>query len=266
MTARLLKSYGLVIVVALAAAVLWFFRPGGVEGPRPEPVPPEGKGFDHGAFTAVLQRFVGPDGKIDYAGLRAHPEALDRYLGQLRATSPASAPHRFKTGDDRLAYYLNAYNAFVLAGVRDHCPLASVHDAYFGSGFFWRVAYLMGGQEVTLSDLETQHVAEVSRGHPGVHFVMVKGAAGFPPLERRAFSGEDVRERLEAAARRVAHDERFVRREGDKLLLSELFRWYVGDFDGDAVAWLRRYNPAAVEGKPRVEYLPFDWSLNGSCE
>lgn len=262
---RLLRSKWLVVVAAVLGVVLFWFRPGGVAGPRPEPVAPEGKDFDHGAFTAVLQAVVGPDGRVDYGKLRADPAPLDRYLGQLRAASPKNAPHRFKTHEDRLAYYLNAYNAFILAAVRDRCPLDSVREAYVGDGLFWRVSFLMGEAEVTLSTLESEHVREVAAHEPAVHFALVKGARGFPGLPQQAWSAADVRPRLAELARRVATNQDMVKRDGDVLQVSEIFQWYLADFGGDAVDWVKRVAPEVAEGATRVEYLPFDWSLNGTC-
>jgi hypothetical protein len=262
---RLMRSPWLVVLATAIGVVLFWFRPGGVEGPRPESVASEGKGFDHAAFTAVLSAVVGEDGRVDYGKLRADPAPLDRYLGQLRAASPASAPHRFKSDDDRLAYYVNAYNAFVLAAIRDHCPIQSVRDAYVGDGLFWRVSFLMGEEEVTLSTLESEHVRAVAAHEPTVHFALVKGAKGFPPLPRQAYTAEDVRPRLAELAHQVVRNPAMVQRTDGTLKASELFQWYLGDFGGDLVDYLKRVAPDLAEGTPKVEYVPFDWSLNGSC-
>lgn len=261
---QFLKSSWLVILAAVIMITLYWFRPAGVAGPQPAPVPPPELGFSHAAWTTVLEKVIKEDGAVDYAALQANRADLDRYLGQLRATSPASAPHRFKTDKARLAYYINAYNAFVMAGVLDVCPVASVQDAYFSGGFFWRVGYVMGESTVTLNTLDQELIREVFRHNGAIHFVLNKGAKSSPPLPRTAFEAEDVLDRLEAAAQRIVNDERFVRREGDTLHLSQLFEWYVGDL-GDAVAYVRKYNPRAAEGTPKVSYIPFDWALNGAC-
>jgi len=261
----MLKTYGLVGGATLLAIVLFWFRPGGVEGPRPEPQRPAGKGFTHGDLSAVLATVVAADGTVDYAALRATPGPLDAYLGQLRAVSPATAPHRFKTDDDRLAYYLNAYNAFMLATVRDHCPLTDVQSAYVGGGLFWRVSFLMGEERTTLSDLESERIRGVMQKRGAVHFAVVKGAKGFPALPTVAYEGDTIEAQLEALAQRVVADERFVKRDGDVLVVSRLFEWYLADFSGDPIAWIKVRKPDLAEGATSVRYVDFDWALNGGC-
>ncbi|MCA9538263.1 MAG: DUF547 domain-containing protein [Myxococcales bacterium] len=262
---RSLGSAWLVLLAAGIAVVLFWFRPGGVSGPRPEPVPVEGKGFEHSAFTKVLQAVVGADGRVDYAALRADPGPLDHYLGQLRAVGPGNAPHRFKTHDDRLAYYLNAYNAFMLAAVRDHCPITDVQSVYPGGGLFWRISFLIGEEEVTLSALESELIRGVMQRTPAAHFALIKAAKGFPPLPREAFESSTLHAQLDALVKNALTLPQIAHREGDVLKLSELFNWYAADFDPPEKEWLRARVPALVEGDPRVEYPPFDWSLNGDC-
>ena len=259
------KTYGLVGAATVLAVTLFWFRPGGVEGPRPSPVDPAGKGFSHAQLSEVLAAAVRPDGTVDYAALRAAPAALDAYLGQLRAVSPATAPHRFKTDDDRLAYYLNAYNAFMLATVRDHCPLEDVQTAYLGGGLFWRVSFLLGEEPTTLSDLESLRIRSVMNKRGAVHFAVVKGAAGFPALPTEAYEGGTLDAQLEALTARVLADERFARREGEVLVLSRIFEWYLADFDADRLAWIKARAPALGEGATSVRYADFDWRLNGGC-
>ncbi len=269
---RVLRSSWLVIIASVVVVTLFWFRPGGIDGPRATPVKAEGKGFDHGAFTAVLQKVVGSDGQVDYAALRSDPGGLDRYLGQLAMTSPTSAPHRFKSEDEQLAYYIDAYNAFVLAAVRDLCPIETVQDAYWGNGLFWRVSFIMGGEPITLSDLESSHIRRLKGSDPEVHFALVKGARGFPALPREAYTGVDVRPRLKALGDRVVADPQMLRREGRVLHANELFLWYESDFappattDSPVRDWLQRRAPALVEGDlVKIEHRPFDWTLNGRC-
>jgi hypothetical protein len=240
-------------------------RPKGIDGPRPEPVAPTGKGFEHGGLTTVLSKVARPDGTVDYAALQSDRAALDRYLGQLRAASPKNAPHRFKTREDRLAYYLNAYNAFMLAAVRDHCPLTNVNDVSSMGGLFWRVGFVLGDETVSLSQLESELIAEVKGSDAAVRFAVVKGAKGSAALPQAAYEGATLKAQLDALVQRVVRDPKLVQPAGDAIKLSQIFEWYTIDFQGDPLKWLKGKAPDIVGGAKSVEYVPFDWSLNGTC-
>lgn len=260
----LLRSSWLIIVAALIFCAAYFYRPGGVEGPTAPAVPMTGKGFDHSAFDAVLDQGRQPDGTIDYGALAKDKAALDRYLGQLRATSPTNAPHRFKSHGDRLAYYLNAYNAFIMALARDNCT-TNLQNIEPGGGLYWRISFLMGEAEITLSDLESDLIREASQADPSVHFAVVKAARGFFPITAKAYRGETVEASLKALAVRALADPRIAERKGDTLYLSKLLFWYQNDFGADPTAWIKARAPELVAGDPKIEYRPFDWTLNGVC-
>lgn len=255
----------LILLAGVALAVSFWFRPKGIDGPRPEPVAATGKGFEHSAFTTVLQSVARPDGTVDYAKLQADRAPLDRYLGQLRATSPKNAPHRFKAREDRLAYYLNAYNAFMLAVVRDNCPLSDVNAVYSMGGLFWRVGFVLGDEVVSLSQLESELIAEVKAGDAAVRFAVVKGAKGSAPLPTAAYEGATLKDQLKALTQRVVRDPRLVQQAGSVLKLSQIFEWYTADFQGDPLQWLKAKAPDVVGDAQTVEYVPFDWTLNGAC-
>ncbi len=262
---RHLSTTVLLPTALIIFAVLYYFRPGGIDGVRPPAVPVTGKGFSHAQLTLALDGVLDEAGHIDYGLLRKSPKALDHYLGQLRAVSPSNAPHRFKTTEDRLAYYINAYNAFMLAAVRDHCPIADVQSVYAQGGLFWRVSFLMGEKPVTLSDLESEKIREVVRVDPAARFALVKGAKGFMPLKAQAYDATNVRSRLEALNQEAVRTPRFVVRDGDTVRLSTFFKWYAMDF-GDPLQWLRRTAPDAFKDVKKVEFTSFDWGLNGRCE
>ena len=261
---QILSSKLLIPVAVVIAVILFWFRPGGIEGPRCELVPMSGKVFDHSGLTKVLSAVVSPDGTVDYGKLRAEPGPLNHYLGQLAAKGPKNAPQLFRTNDDRLAYYLNAYNAFVLAAVRDHCPLDSVQTPYFEGGFFWRLSFVMGREELTLNDLEAERIRGVSQQAPEVHLALVKGARGSPALGTVAFDPSTLKAQLHTLGEKTAKDPRYVSREGNTLHLSTLFEWYKTDF-GDVNTWIGQHAPDLVKGATTAEIKPFDWGLNGSC-
>jgi hypothetical protein len=95
-----------------------------------------------------------------------------------------------------------------------------------------------------------------------------------PKLQPYAFRGDRLDEQLDAAARSFVNDpdrNRFDRR-AKVAHLSKIFDWFEEDFAaaaGNVLAYVSRYvNDRELERELseqsyRVEYLDYDWSLNG---
>src|SRR6185295_18720364 len=95
---------------------------------RPDP-------FGYDAWTALLAEVVTGDGKVDYERLRERRPLLDQFVADLGATSPESDAARFPTEEHRLAYWLNAYNAFTLHAILAEYPITSVWKTRDGQFF-----------------------------------------------------------------------------------------------------------------------------------
>ena len=107
--------------------------------PAPEalhPVSPPGI-FSHAVFGQVLQRFVDDNGRVDYTALAGDTKDLDRYCRLLATYSPDSHPQMFPTTQDRLTYWINAYNAATIKTVLNYYPMVSVTDVRSPLIFFF---------------------------------------------------------------------------------------------------------------------------------
>ena len=104
-------------------------------------------GFDHSTWERVLKARVNAIGEVDYAALKANRN-LDEYIRLLGESSPANRPELFPSRAHQLAYWLNAYNAFVMKGVVDNYPTRSVRDLGALYGFFRRKDYTAGGVRI----------------------------------------------------------------------------------------------------------------------
>jgi hypothetical protein len=136
--------------------------------------------FDYGVWSGLLAEVVTPDGKVDYDRLAARRARLDDFVAALGAASPESAPDRFPSDDERLAYWINAYNAFTLHAILAEYPISSVWRARDGQ-FFQRRRHVAGGRAVSLDDIEH----EILRGRfaePRIHFAINCGSNGCPPM------------------------------------------------------------------------------------
>jgi len=238
---------------------------------------PPSEGFDFAAYARVLETYVTPDGRVRYAALKQEAADLNAFVQQLAAVSPENRPDLFSSRAAQMAYWINAYNAFVLDAVVEAYPVESVRDLKFGFGllFFKRDRLVAGGRRVSLDDIE-HGILRRQFADPRIHFAINCASASCPPLARQPYRAETLEAQLDQAARAFIGREENVWMRGDVLFLSKIFEWYEEDFtrragaaDGSATAvdYLLRYLPAETaarirQEKPRVEFYNYDWSLN----
>jgi hypothetical protein len=237
------------------------------------------EGFDHSSFNRVLQKYVDDRGYVNYAGLKSDRGDLDGYVNELARTSPTNAPARFSSREAQLAYWINAYNAFVLKGVLDHYPIESVRDVHALYGFFWRIKFTAGGQKMSLRSLENKILREKYR-EPRIHFAIVCASEGCPRLAREAYIPSRLDEQLDLQARKFINEDRNVKFDGARLQLSKIFDWFSDDFTAQQAGnqkqadkkkvtdYLRRYlTPERLKEleklrEPRIDYFEYDWRIN----
>ena len=217
--------------------------------------------FPYDDWAAVLTRFVDAEGRVDYAALHADPVTLERFVALLGVVGPNTYADLFRTDAERLAYYLNAYNALVLYDVLDHWPLRSPHDIKLR--FFYTTRFLIDGRKANLYELEN-HVIREKFDEPRVHFALNCASIACPRLPREPFLPARLEEQLEHATVDFLSAERNVAVEDGALVLSELFDWYAEDFAPDPARWIHAHASDRVlpVGAP-VRHRPWDWTLNG---
>ncbi|MCI0458159.1 MAG: VTT domain-containing protein [Gemmataceae bacterium] len=226
---------------------------------------PGGRSFDHSAFDALLKAHVDQVGGVDYQGLKQDAAKLDSYLQAL-----ANAPFDDMGRNQKLALLLNAYNAFTLRLILDYYPIDSIQS--IPAEKRWDdVRWRIGGHTWSLNQIEHEQIRPKFK-EPRVHFALVCAAVGCPNLRNEAYQADRIDEQLEDQARYVQSHSRWFQFESDKgaVRLTRLYLWYGGDFRqvaGSVLNFAARYSPGLEEAldagrKPRIKWLPYDWSLN----
>src|SRR5271168_4748658 len=80
--------------------------------------------FSNADWGIVLSSVVTPDGYVEWDLLRSNADdvraRLMAYIGLINAVSPANHAELFASANDRLAYWINAYNAMCVYAVVEH--------------------------------------------------------------------------------------------------------------------------------------------------
>lgn len=233
--------------------------------------------FDHthSLWTQILLQNVvqsGPESRVRYGKLKSNPTALNTYLRTLEAVS-MSEFGQF-TESQKIAFLINAYNAFTVKLVIDKYPIASIKDA--GSLFKspWKKKFfILFGEKRTLDEVEHEMIRRVF-DEPRIHFALVCASGGCPALRLEAFKAEKLDAQLEDSAKTFLDDpkkNRYLSKQ-KKLELSSIFKWYGDDFKKrfgsfEAFVATRITNAweeqeAIKSGKAAITFLEYDWSLN----
>lgn len=220
--------------------------------------------FSHRLFGQVLASHV-KDGVVDYPGIQAD-DRLPAYLAQLDRVDP----NTLATRNERLAFWINAYNAFAIKGILDKYSPTSYWGRY---RYFIGRDYRVGGATINLYDLERQVLIKQFQ-EPLIHFAIVCASTSCPKLQTWVYEPDQLELQLDRVAREFINDP--ARNRFDRIMkvasLSMIFKWFDEDFTraaGSVLAYISRYasDPELVQdlmrSDYRIEYLDYDWSLNG---
>lgn len=220
----------------------------------------------HQPWADLLEKYV-LDGRVDYQGFKKEEAGLDRYLAKLAQTDPEQLGE-----DDRLALYINGYNAYtvklILENFKNGQPPDSIRRI---GGLFtspWSISFaVIGGKTFSLDNIE-HDIIRVEFNEPRIHFAVNCASLSCPSLISEAYQGETLDLQLERATRSFLEDTRHNYYRNGSLYVSSIFKWYREDFKNDPVAFFQLHSPSVLPedvaaGQIRVEYLDYDWSLNG---
>ncbi|MEX0313378.1 MAG: DUF547 domain-containing protein [Allomuricauda sp.] len=210
---------------------------------------------DHSTWADLLKQFVDDKGNVNYNGLKKEVGLLDGYLEYLAQKPPVNS----WTKNDRLAYYINLYNAATVKLIVDHYPLQSIKDIPNR----WKKKWIKVGKEVTsLNDIEHEVLRKMDE--PRIHFAINCASYSCPKLLNTAFTPQSMERLLSKTAVDFVNDKSRNRFEKDSAQLSKIFKWYKGDFTENTslLEYINQYLENPVNTKARIEYLDYDWSLN----
>ena len=250
--------------LALAAALLLAVAAPSLAG---EPTFASSWGELLAAHTRRVERAAGT--VVDYRALARDPAARrwHRLLAELAATPEPD------DRDERLAFWINAYNILAIDTVVRSHPIRSIRDAGSFLRPVWkREAGVAGGRSVTLDEIE--HAILRPIGEPRIHAAIVCASTSCPSLRRTPFTAAGLDAELDdAMARFLASPEKGLRidRIDSRITLSRIFDWFEEDFEarGGVLAVVTRHAPEADRdwlarngARAELDWFDYDWSLN----
>lgn len=238
------------------------------------------KPVDHGKWDAFLKKYVNERGEINFAAAKKDPALLNEYLDQIAQIKNSHFPEWPR--EETMAFWINAYHAGAIALVLKNYPVKSVNDI----PNFWELKFLQLQENAySLNDIRNEELTTNFHDEK-THFALSCLGKSCPQLSRDAYVGPKLEGQLFVAVRKFVNDPEKSRIEPlkKKVELSKFYKWYGADFtfnfgkpENDrnlpreefaALSFIAYYLEDAAkiafleDGRYKIKYLPFDWSLS----
>jgi hypothetical protein len=211
--------------------------------------------------------------------MKAEPKDLETYLKTLDDLE--AQEYEFFSKAEKIAFWINAYNALTLKVIIDHYPKNSIRQI---PRVWSKIMFSIMGEDLSLNHIE-HDILRKKFEEPRIHMALVCAARGCPPLRKEPFVGKTIDAQLDDQSRKfLANPQKFyIDEKKDVVFVSSIFKWFGKDF-------LSRYSPEKgfegqskekkavlhfislyipenqrnylVRSKYKVKYIKYDWTLN----
>lgn len=242
-------------------------------------------------YQKVLAGFVDAEGSVDYRRLKAERKDLVAFLDSLPTLSPAVYDEW--PSQEKIAFWINAYNGCTLKLIIDHYPIRSsfIRSLTYPRnsirqipGAWKKITFSIMGEKLTLDHIE-HTILRAQFDEPGIHMALVCAARSCPRLRQEPYAGERLEEQLADQAREFLSSPRNFAIDPQKnvVYLSSIFKWYKKDFvsryapeqkypglnleESSIIGFVLQFIPAGSsdfleQGGYKIKYRDYDWTLN----
>jgi hypothetical protein len=239
------------------------------------------------AVRILQAKYYTEQGTVDYESIKLSDKYSD--YKKIAASLRDFDLSLLKEEQDKLAFWINLYNTIVVDGIIENNVSESVHEV---GGFFSKIQYRIGAHSFSPDDIEhgilrnnrlkpnrlwkqfglfnpkKQYV--LRKFDPRIHFALVCGSRSCAPI--KYYTPDNIDDELEMATKNfINSSEAIVIPEENRLLVSQIFKWYKRDFGGTSgvLQLIKKYildddkrDYLESNRNVRIDYLYYDWNLN----
>ena len=249
----------------------------------------------HDKCAEILKDFVDEKGMVDYTALRRHRLRLKALLLEFDTLEPSE--YRKWTKENKIAFWLNAYNIQMLKIITDNYPIQSsrILRLYPGwgpnsilhiKGIWTEYKFLVMDEEFTLSEIDKRFFRK-EFDDPRIFFAVSKGSLSSPPLRNEPYYGRRLNEQLDDQVKKFLSRPLALQIDTEKqrLYLSSLFqsssygKEFISKFAIDkkfkehepttraVLNFITNYVSKDIVsflelGNYSVKYMKYDWTIN----
>ena len=232
-------------------------------------------GIDHSRWQTILDNYLATEaldsGLSQHSYFRyakmtdQHQAMLEEYISDMQDADISNL-----SGDEQFAYWVNVYNAVTVQVIIDDYPVTSIMQvgSVEGKGPWDDDTFETSERSWSLNEIE-HSILRPTFNDNRVHYAINCASLGCPNLSAKAYTGDNLEQQLEAAAKQFINSEKGVNFQGNSLVLSSIYSWFVGDFGGNETELIKHLIDYAEDDlKQQLENhlgtinYDYDWQLN----
>ena len=212
---------------------------------------------DYINLTKFLSTHVSSSGRVNYTGIAKDKNKLNSIIDEFETNYPVAN----WTKNQKLSYWINAYNLFTIKLIVDNYPVASIKNI---TAKPWDKKFiLLGSNKLSLNNIE-HNIIRKQNNEPRVHFALNCASESCPVLLNMAYRESILSSQLTAQTKKFLFDNsKNDFSDSNNIKISKIFDWYKSDFtnNGTLINFLNTYLRDKLQS-PVIDYLDYSWSLN----
>ena len=235
--------------------------------------PDSGLVVNHTPWQSLLSKYLDDQhssgiNRLDYAAItQGDQRVLDEYLAYLQSLDP-----RQLNGLEQKAYWINLYNSatvrFILTEDRNNLrSIRQIRSGFLTAGPWQRPILQVNYQALSLNDIQHGILRPIWQDNR-VHYALNSASLGSPNLLKTAFTRANIESLLKKATSDFITHPRAAQISNGRLVLSEIYDLYNGDFGTNFRALkdhIKKYAQPELSARldifNRAQYA-HDWDLN----
>ncbi len=228
--------------------------------------------IDHRLWGEILSGYLSENQssgvrEFDYAGVSDIDKTkLANYLTYLQTIDPRNYNRL-----EQIAYWANLYNALTIDLILKNYPLDSIKNIGDGITGPWNMALInIANTPLTLNQIEHGILRGIFKDKR-IHYVINCASIGCPDLPAIPLTGKNIERQLELGAFRFINQDKGMRFNENKLILSNIYNWFSVDFGENELELLRHLSQYATPKKQEklrnfkgdIDF-DYNWKLNQS--
>lgn len=209
----------------------------------------------HELWSELLAKHVSNSGEVNYKSFAKDSVKLKEYISYLAKNTPSKNTAK----NEKLAYWINLYNALTVDLIVHHYPIKSIKDIKNPwKQRLWKTANL----SYNLDEIEHDILRKMNE--PRIHFAIVCASISCPKLQNQAYTANLLETQLTKATKEFLADNTKNEITENELKLSKIFKWFTKDFEtnGTVIDFINQYTTTTISGDAKINYKNYNWNLN----